>query len=123
MNLKIKVYKYFYRSLSIIFSLLIGCSFFNISALDPEFLKCDETNLVNQKGETVILSGVNIGGWLLQENWMCPIYGGDTTWANLNTLNILEKRFGIKKTQELFDEYQENWITGKDIKNIADKGV
>lgn len=122
MRLKSKVYKNFYRSLRIIFCLFLSDTFLNINALDSKFLKCNGTSLVNQNGETVILSGVNIGGWLIQENWMCPICGGDTTWANLNTLNILEKRFGAEKTQELFDIYQENWITKKDIKNIADKG-
>ena len=54
------------------------------------------------------LRGVNFGGWLLQETWMCPVIsldrtvtvkdGEDDGWANLDTLEAFESRFGKEKS-------------------------
>lgn len=55
------------------------------------------------------LRGVNFGGWLLQETWMCPVMsldrsltvkgGTDDGWAELDTLNKFTLLFGKKKPQ------------------------
>ena len=66
--------------------------------------------------------GVNLGGWLIQETWMCPVPGENRKWANLNTLEIIEQRFSREEVQELFDTYQDNWITEFDIKEIKRVG-
>lgn len=87
-----------------------------------DFIQVKEGKLVNGQDEEVLLKGVNLGGWLLQESWMCPVSGEDRKWANLDTLNVLSERFGEEKTQELFETYQDNWITEWDIQNIADMG-
>ncbi|WP_310605594.1 glycoside hydrolase family 5 protein [Anaerosporobacter sp.] len=85
-------------------------------------LKVVNGKLVNGLGEEVILRGVNLGGWLVQESWMCPVSGDDRKWANLDTLTVLEKRFNTDEVQELIDTYQDHWITEADIKNIAEMG-
>lgn len=87
-----------------------------------DFLKVDGTVLKNKKGDTVMLKGVNLGGWLIQESWMCPIIGEDREWANLDTLKILERRFSEEQVQKLVEIYQDNWITEWDIENIASTG-
>lgn len=89
---------------------------------EKDFLKVEEGKLVNRNGKEVKLHGVNLGGWLIQESWMCPVSGEDRKWANLDTLEVLESRFGEEKTQELLETYQDNWITEWDIENIADMG-
>ena len=91
---------------------------------DEDFLGTYGTSIVNQSGKEVVLEGVNIGGWLLQEYWMCPVKGDKDVnqWTNIETLQELEKRFGEEKTRELVETYEENWITEKDIQNIAAKG-
>ncbi|SHO43356.1 glycoside hydrolase family 5 protein [Anaerocolumna xylanovorans] len=76
-----------------------------------------------ENGKEIVLRGVNLGGWLIQESWMCPVSGEDRKWANLDTLNILEERFGKEQAQKLIESYQDNWITEWDIQNIADKGL
>ena len=78
------------------------------------------------------LRGVNFGGWLLQETWMCPVIsldktvtvkdGEDDGWANLDTLEAFESRFGKEKTAELFRSYQDNYITESDFKNVKNLG-
>lgn len=82
----------------------------------------EEDRLVNGRGETVVLRGVNLGGWLIQESWMCPVDGEDRKWANLDTLKLLESRFTQEEVQALFEVYQDNWITEEDIKKIAGFG-
>ena len=34
------------------------------------FLKADNTRIVNEKGENVLLRGIGLGGWMLQEGYM-----------------------------------------------------
>lgn len=109
--------------LSFVFSKL-----FNKMAENPiteeDFLETYNDKIVNQKKEEILLKGTNLGGWLLQEYWMCPVVGDKNIeqWTNEETLQVLEERFGEKKTQELIKEYEDNWITEWDIKNIAKKG-
>ena len=90
---------------------------------DEDFLSVEESRLVNRNGETVRLRGVNLGGWLIQENWMCPIVGEDGEWANLDTIEVFESRgFTAEQIQTLFDTYQDNWITEYDLDLIAETG-
>ncbi|HAB61929.1 MAG TPA: hypothetical protein DCE48_14760, partial [Lachnospiraceae bacterium] len=77
---------------------------------------------INGFGEEVVLRGLNLGGWLVQESWMCPVSGEDRKWANLDTLNVLEERFTENEVQEILDTYQDHWITETDIKNISELG-
>lgn len=89
-----------------------------------DYLETRDRSIVNQNGEEVLLKGTNLGGWLLQEYWMCPVTGDGNIeqWSNAETLQVLEERFGKEQAQELIDEYQDNWITEQDIKNIAQTG-
>lgn len=89
---------------------------------EQDFLHVENGSLVNEKGKKVILQGVNLGGWLIQESWMCPVSGEDRKWANLDTLQVLEERFGEERAAELLSVYQDNWITEWDIRNIAEMG-
>lgn len=74
-------------------------------------------------GEVVTLRGVNLGGWLIQECWMCPVNGEDNEWGNLDTLNALYGRgFNEEQVDALFESYQDNWITEYDLDVIADMG-
>ena len=104
----------------------LTCGFVVVNAKnkirEEDFLHVEEGMLVNEKGEQVLLQGVNLGGWLLQESWMCPVNGEDRKWANLDTLQVLESRFGTEKTAKLIESYQDNWITEWDIENIANMG-
>ena len=80
--------------------------------------------LRNQKGQEVVLRGVNLGGWMIQESWMCPVFGGDREWANLDTITAMEERgWTAAEIQELFDTYQDNWLSVDDFNFLRDKGV
>ena len=91
------------------------------------FLHADGTNIVNEDGEVVILKGTNIGGWLLQESWMCMVKGDpqydSVGWTQMETLDALTERFGAEKARELLSVYRENWITEDDFRNMAELGM
>lgn len=75
--------------------------------------------IVNARGEKVVLRGVNLGGWLIQEKWMCPV---DETDDAAGTLEVLRERFGLKKAYELMNVYRDNWITERDLDLIREAG-
>ena len=91
---------------------------------DTDYLTVSGSNLVNRKGEAVILRGVNLGGWMLQEGWMCPVSGADGEWGNLDTIEAFRANgFSDEQIQQLFDTYQDNWITESDLDIIAATGA
>lgn len=89
---------------------------------EKDFLHVDNGQLVTKEGEQVLLQGVNLGGWLVQESWCCPVNGADRKWANLDTLEVLESRFGRDAAAKLIETYQDNWITEWDIRKISEMG-
>lgn len=94
------------------------------SITDKDFLTVSGSSLVNRNGKEVILRGVNLGGWMLQESWMCPVTGVDGEWGNLDTIEAF-KEGGMtdEQIQQLFDTYQDNWITEYDLDIIAEAGA
>ena len=89
-----------------------------------DFVSVDSKGqLVKRTGEKILLRGVNLGGWLIQESWMCPVNGRDKTWANLDSLEELRTRgFSEEQIQALFDSYQDNWLTEYDLDIMAAAG-
>ena len=73
-------------------------------------------------GKAFVLRGVNLGGWLVTENWMCGIK--DSTDNNgRNAIQMLEKRFSTDQVKELVNVWQNNWITATDLDKIKDNGM
>ena len=86
--------------------------------------------LVDADGRTVQLRGINLGGWLVTENWMCGIVDssdaqeqvGSQGGAGRFSQETLEARFGMAEAKRLRDAWQDNWITGKDLDAIRVRG-
>ena len=86
---------------------------------DEDMLHTKGKKIYNKRGEEVILRGVNLGTWLIQESWMTPIENSDD---NISTLNTLTERFGVEKAYELINIYEDNWITEYDLDRIVELG-
>lgn len=84
-----------------------------------DFLTVDGTDIVNQNGEKVILKGVNLGGWLIQEDWLCPY---EEVADHHEMLETLIDRFGTEKAYELMNIYEDNFITETDLDIIKEMG-
>lgn len=83
------------------------------------FLRVDGTKIINDEGE-VLLKGIGLGGWLLQEGYMLKTSG----FANAEH-QIREKiveLIGEEKTNDFYEKYWENYVREIDIQNIADWG-
>lgn len=89
----------------------------SVSALPA--LSVSDDKIVDTAGNEVALRGTNLGGWLVQEGWMCPTEQTDY----LTTMRTLYSRFGKTKAEELLDVYEDNWITDVDFANIAAMGL
>lgn len=86
---------------------------------DADFLTAKGRDLVNRRGEKVTLRGVNLGGWLVMEDWLCPY---EEATDHYDLLTTLENRFGQQKAYELMNLYQDHFITEADIDAIAAMG-
>lgn len=71
------------------------------------------------KGDEVILRGTNAGGWLVTENWQCPVDAVDL----VTIVETFTERFGAKVANELISLYQDHWWTEKDFDLAKAEGV
>ncbi|MBJ6362661.1 cellulase family glycosylhydrolase [Paenibacillus sp. GCM10012307] len=86
-----------------------------------DFLKANGTVIRNNfgNGDIVNLRGTNLGGWLLQENWMTPAGAVD----EYTLRRTLVSRFGEAGAQNLLNSYQDIWIQASDLDNIKNMGM
>jgi aryl-phospho-beta-D-glucosidase BglC (GH1 family) len=89
-----------------------------ISSGTASYLHTDGKNIVNGSGKVIHLRGVNIGGWLVTEGWMC----GQTDNGGRGALEQLETRFGTERASVLMNAWYDHWFTSKDIDNIQKWG-
>jgi len=79
------------------------------------------TSIVNAGGTVVQLTGLDLGGWLVMEPWMCPADSGGLP-DTYSIITELDSRFGVATEQSLIRTYQTNWITTADLDNITNGG-
>lgn len=101
------------------FSFIINASDDGIGFTDEDFLVTRGQDIVNRRGEKIQLKGVNLGAWLIWEDWLCPY---EEATDHYDVLTKLTERFGQEKAYELMDIYMDNWITEYDLDNIKAKG-
>jgi endoglucanase len=84
------------------------------------FLKVQGKQIVNEKNENVLLRGIGLGGWMLQEPYMFLLSD-----AARNQTYIKEKiasLIGQKNCDEFYKRYLNNMITKKDIEALKKWG-
>ena len=101
------------------FSFIINASDEKLGFTDDDFLVTRGQEIVNRRGEKIQLKGVNLGAWLIWEDWLCPY---EEATDHYDVLEKLTERFGQEKAYELMDIYMDNWITEYDLDNIKSKG-
>lgn len=75
----------------------------------------DGKNLIDSTGKEIKLRGVNLGGWLLWEEW---IWGGGFH-SQSHMMNELKLIAGPEETEKFEEAVYKNFITENDIKQIA----
>ena len=99
---------------------LLSCCLLHAAPLP--LLRAENNHLVDEKKQPVVLRGVNLGSWLLFEPWMCPM---DISGIkdDYTAREVLEKRFGFAKAEELIGSYQDHYITAVDLDHIRAAGL
>ncbi|HEX6181634.1 MAG TPA: cellulase family glycosylhydrolase, partial [Chitinophagaceae bacterium] len=83
------------------------------------FLKVSGTKIVNEKGENIVLRGMGLGGWMLQEGYMLRLQGTNPQYS---IRNRIEKLVGAEQTQKFYDAWLENFTTKGDIDSMRKWG-
>lgn len=83
------------------------------------------------QGRIVQLRGVNLGGWLEWQNWMCPMDSSGTlqdvnpghNGYDFEVRKLLVKRFGAAVAEDLINSYETAWISAADLDHIHALGL
>ncbi|MHC2993751.1 glycosyl hydrolase family 5 [Pontibacter sp. HJ8] len=81
------------------------------------FLKTDGKRIVNEQGEEVLLRGMGLGGWMLQEPYMLQLSGAAGTQSEIRSK--VAELVGPEKTQQFYDAWLANHTRKIDIDSMA----
>ena len=102
---------------------------FATPAIAQSFLRADGGKIVNASNQEVILNGMNLGGWALQEGYIVkPGWPGATiNGTTKQTQGAVKKALynaGMSDAdvEEFYQNYRNNFITKPDLDYIASKG-
>ena len=101
---------------------LLACAMVCTSAMAEDeltMLRAQGQEIVNADGEAVLLRGVNMGGWLVQEGWMNLTNGP----CQAESFKVLDERFGRDVREHLFQVYEDNYLSERDFDNIRALGM
>jgi endoglucanase len=79
------------------------------------------SRVVNEAGETVLLRGVNLGGWLVKEGYILHLPGEALDAPSEIDRAILDLA-GPSAGRQLLVDWQEQWITSADLAEIRALG-
>jgi len=83
------------------------------------FLRADGQQIVDGSGAPVILRGMGLGGWMLQEGYMLKL--GEFGQQHVIRHKI-EELIGPERTEEFYRAWRANHLREEDIKALADWG-
>lgn len=96
----------------ILFILFIGAS----ANSHARFLKTKADAIVNEKGETILLRGMGLGGWMLQEGYMFRL---SFLGQQYRIKEKIAEVVGDEKTAFFYEQWLLNHTTKKDIDALA----
>lgn len=84
------------------------------------FLRAAGQDIHNEKGESVLLRGMGLGGWMLQEGYMLQT----SSFANAQhkIRDEIEELIGIEKTDAFYEAWLDNHVTKTDIDSLKSWG-
>jgi endoglucanase len=88
--------------------------------LSQSRLRASGQKIVNASNQEVILKGVGLGGWLLQEGYMLNPNSGGTQWSFKKLL--YDQGQTDAQVETFYQSWRDNFITQADINWIADQG-
>lgn len=86
------------------------------SSIAQGFLKVKGKEIVNGKEVPVILKGIGLGGWMLQEPYMLQL--SDVAGTQTEIKAKITALTGEKHCEEFYTSYRKNMITERDIDSL-----
>lgn len=84
-----------------------------------DFLKTDGTRIVNDKNENVLLRGIGLGGYMLQEGYMLNVPFSGQQYVLKEHIKEL---IGTQKTEAFYSAWRKNFIQKADIDSLKSWG-
>ncbi len=98
------------------FAILLSFSSYFSATYAQNFLRIEGQQIVNEKGEPVLLRGMGLGGWMLQEGYMLKVQGIPQQ-QNVIRTNI-EALIGKEKTAAFYDKWLANHTRKIDVDSM-----
>ena len=99
--------------------LLVFLLFSNYS-FSQNFLSTSGKSIINEKGDTIILRGMGLGGWMVQEGYMMAPGGFSSTQYQIK--DKITELVGEEETQIFYDNWLNNHVTKTDIDSMKSWG-
>ncbi|TCZ73013.1 glycosyl hydrolase family 5 [Flaviaesturariibacter aridisoli] len=99
---------------------LIACTIALLGAVNGSaqgFLHAQGDRLADGSGRPVLLRGMGLGGWMLQEPYMLQLSGGPVNQQEIR--QQLETLVGIERTKAFYDAWLDGFVTRADIDSLA----
>ncbi len=84
--------------------------------MGQEFLSTNGKAIVNESGDTVLLRGMGLGGWMLQEGYMMKTSGFANAQYQLQA--EIEGLIGATDTDLFYESWRANHVTKVDIDSL-----
>lgn len=100
--------------LSSVFFIMLLC-LFGSKGYTQGFLRAQGQKIVNEKGENVLLRGMGLGGWMLQEGYMLKI---DKEGQQYRIRERIEALIGPEQTREFYEAWLANHVRKADVDSM-----
>src|SRR3546814_675510 len=104
-----------FRAIALLLATLLSAT----AARAEGFLKVDGTRIVDDSGEPIVLRGMGLGGWMLQEGYMLQL--GEIGQQHRIRARLVEL-VGKKRTADFYRAWLDNHTTEADIAAMATWG-
>lgn len=114
------IYQLFQKHLRVLL-LILGLGILSTATLSSQsFLSTHGKAIVNEQGDTIILRGMGLGGWMLQEGYMLQTAGFAS--AEYQIREKITQLIGPANTAEFYDAWLANHCRKIDIDSLASWG-
>ena len=93
--------------------------FLNMVFPQNKFVYTEGKEIKSPNGKPLLLKGINLGNWLVPEGYMF-LFKHATSPRFID--EVFKELIGPSETRKFWKEFQDNYITGKDIKFIKNCG-
>lgn len=90
------------------------------SVVAQGYLHRDGQRIVDGKGQNIVLRGLGLGGWMLQEGYMLKT--ADFAGPQFAIRQKISEVIGEEATEKWYQKYRDNGITKRDIDSLAHWG-